>query len=68
VSFCPFYCLLAYLAGGYLLTFLFVLAEKIGVSLAPLQPVDGDPLMAALNLLDLHWISIQEVLVLTLAC
>jgi hypothetical protein len=33
--------------------------------LAPLQPVDEDPLMAAVNLLELHWISVQEVLVLT---
>jgi hypothetical protein len=41
------------------------LAEKIGVSLQPLQPVDEDPLMAAVNLLELHWISIQEVLELT---
>jgi hypothetical protein len=48
-----------------LLTFLFLLAEKIGVSLAPLQPIDEDPLMAAVNLLELHWISIQEVLELT---
>jgi hypothetical protein len=44
---------------------LFLLAEKIGVSLAPLQPVDEDPLMAAVNLLELHWISVQEVLELT---
>jgi hypothetical protein len=67
VSLCLFYCLLAYLAGvgGYLLTFLFVLAEKIGVSLAPSQPVDEDPLMAAVNLLELHWISVEEVLMLT---
>jgi hypothetical protein len=65
VSFCPFYCILAYLAGGHLLTFLFLFAEKIGVSLAPFQPVDEDPLMAAVNLLELHWISVQEVLELT---
>jgi hypothetical protein len=65
VSFYPFYCLLAYVAGGHLLSFLFLLAEKIGVSLAPLQPVDEDPLMTAVNLLELHWISIQEVLELT---
>jgi hypothetical protein len=44
---------------------LFLLAEKIGVSLAPLQPVDEDPLMAAVNLLELHWNSVQEVLELT---
>jgi hypothetical protein len=54
VSFYPFYCLLAYLAGGHLLTFLFLLAKKIGVSLAPLQPVDEDPLIAVVNLLELH--------------
>jgi hypothetical protein len=44
---------------------LFLLAEKIGVSLAPLQPVGEDPLMAAVNLLELHWISVQEVLEVT---
>jgi hypothetical protein len=44
---------------------LFLLAEKIGLSLAPLQPVDEDPLMAVVNLLELHWISIQEVPKLT---
>jgi hypothetical protein len=44
-----------HLAGGHLLSFLFLLVEKIGVSLAPLQPVDEDPLMAAMNLLELHW-------------
>jgi hypothetical protein len=33
--------------------------------LAPLQPVDEDPLMAAVNLLELNWISVQEVLELT---
>jgi hypothetical protein len=52
-------------ANGHLLSFLFLSAEKIGVSLAPLQPVDEDPLMAAVNLLELHWISVQEVLELT---
>jgi hypothetical protein len=35
-----------------------VSAEKIGVSLASLQPVDEDPLMAAVNLLELNWISV----------
>jgi hypothetical protein len=30
--------------------------------LAPLQPDDEDPLMAAVNLLKLNWMSIQEVL------
>jgi hypothetical protein len=44
---------------------LFLPAEKIGVSLAPLQLVDEDPLMAAVNLLELHWISVQEVLEVT---
>jgi hypothetical protein len=33
--------------------------------LAPLQPNDEDPLMAAVNLLELNWISIQEILELT---
>jgi hypothetical protein len=33
--------------------------------LAPLQPDDEDPLMAAVNLLELNWISVQEVLELT---
>jgi hypothetical protein len=33
--------------------------EHTGVSLAPLQP-DDDPLMAAVNLLESNWISIQE--------
>jgi hypothetical protein len=37
---------------------LFLLAEKIGESLALLQPVDEDPLMVAVNLLELHWISV----------
>jgi hypothetical protein len=44
---------------------LFLPAEKIGVSLAPLQPVDEDPLMAVVNLLELHWMFVQEVLELT---
>jgi hypothetical protein len=33
--------------------------------LAPLQPDDEDPLMAALNLLESNWISVQEILELT---
>jgi hypothetical protein len=33
--------------------------------LALLQPDDEDPLMAAVNLLELNWISVQEVLELT---
>jgi hypothetical protein len=33
--------------------------------LAPLQPDDEDPLMAAVNSLELNWISVQEVLELT---
>jgi hypothetical protein len=57
-------CLLILLVVTYY-TFCFLLAEKIGVSLVPLQPVDEDPLMAAVNLLQLHWISIHEVLELT---
>jgi hypothetical protein len=38
----------------------FVSVEHTGVSLAPLQP-DNDPLMAAVNLLESNWISIQEI-------
>jgi hypothetical protein len=38
----------------------FVSVEHTGVSLAPLQP-DDDPLMAAVNLLESNWISIQEI-------
>jgi hypothetical protein len=34
--------------------------EHTGVSLAPLQP-DDDPLLAAVNLLESNWISIQEI-------
>jgi hypothetical protein len=59
-----FVCLLILLMVTYY-PFCLCFAEKIGVSLAPLQPVDEDPLMAAVNLLELHWISIQEVLELT---
>jgi hypothetical protein len=35
----------------------FVSVEHTGVSLVPLQP-DNGPLMAAVNLLELNWISI----------
>jgi hypothetical protein len=62
------YLLILQLADGHLLSLVSafcVSAEKIEVSLAPLQPVDEDPLMAAMNLLELHWISVQEVLELT---
>jgi hypothetical protein len=38
----------------------FVSVEYTAVSLAPLQP-DDDPLMAAVNLLESNWISIQEI-------
>jgi hypothetical protein len=38
----------------------FISVENNGVSLAPLQP-DDDPLMAAVNLLESNWISIQEI-------
>jgi hypothetical protein len=44
------------------LLFLFVSVENIGVSLAPLQSDDEDPLMVAINLLESNWISIQEIL------
>jgi hypothetical protein len=57
-------CLLILLMVTYFF-FLFLLAEKIGVSSALLQPVDKDPLMAAVNFLELHWISVQEVLEVT---
>jgi hypothetical protein len=56
------------LANGRLLSLVFafcVSIEKIGVSLGPLHPDDEDPLMAAVNLLELNWISVQEVLMLT---
>jgi hypothetical protein len=39
---------------------LFISVEHTGVSLAPLQ-LDDDPLMATVNLLELNWISIQEI-------
>jgi hypothetical protein len=38
----------------------FASVEHTRVSLAPLQP-DDDPLMAAVNLLESNWISIQEI-------
>jgi hypothetical protein len=38
-----------------------------GVSSAPLQP-DDDPLMAAVNLLESNWISIQEISSWLAAC
>jgi hypothetical protein len=38
----------------------FVSLDHTGVSLAPLQP-DDDPLMAAVNLLESNWISIQKI-------
>jgi hypothetical protein len=42
-----------------------VFAENTGVSLAPLQPDDEDPLMATVNLLESNLISVQEILELT---
>jgi hypothetical protein len=39
-----------------------VFAECTGVPLVPLQPNDEDPLTAAVNLLELNGISIQEIL------
>jgi hypothetical protein len=48
------------------LAFVFcVFAECTGVPLAPLQPNDEGPLMAAVNLLELNWISVREILELT---
>jgi hypothetical protein len=49
----------------YLLPLSFVFPECTGVPLAPLQPNDEDPLMAVVNILELNWISIQEILELT---
>jgi hypothetical protein len=62
----------------YLLIFLFadvcslslvsvfcVFAECTGVPLAPLQPNDEDPIMVAVNLLELNRISVREILELT---
>jgi hypothetical protein len=40
-----------------------LLVEHTGVSSESLQP-DDDPLMTAVNLLELNWISIQEIFVL----
>jgi hypothetical protein len=67
-----------YCAVVYLLIFLFadacslslisvfcVFAECTGVPLVPLQPNDEDPLMAVVNLLELNWISVWEILELT---
>jgi hypothetical protein len=62
------YLLILQLADGRLLSLVSafcVSVEKIGVSLAPLQPDDEDPLMAVVNLLEFNWISVQEVLKLT---
>jgi hypothetical protein len=42
-----------------------VSAEKVGVSLEPLQPDTKDPLMAAVDLLESNWKLVQEVLQLT---
>jgi hypothetical protein len=42
-----------------------VFAECTRVPLAPLQPNDEDPLMVAVNLLELNWILVQEILELT---
>jgi hypothetical protein len=43
----------------------FCFIENTGVSLAPLQPDDDDPLTAAVNLLEANWISVQDILELT---
>jgi hypothetical protein len=42
-----------------------VFAECTRVPLVPLQPNDEDPLMAAVNLLELNWILVREILELT---
>jgi hypothetical protein len=43
----------------------FVLAEKVGASLEPLQPDTEDPLMAVVDLLESNWKLVQEFLQLT---
>jgi hypothetical protein len=43
----------------------FFSVENTGVSLAPLQSDDEDPLMVAVNLLEMNWVSVQEILELT---
>jgi hypothetical protein len=48
------------------LIFIFcVSAEKVGVSLEPLQPDNEDPLTAAVDLLESNWKLVQEVLQLS---
>jgi hypothetical protein len=42
-----------------------VSAEKVGVSLEPVQPDTEDPLMAVVDLLESNWRLVQEVLQLT---
>jgi hypothetical protein len=42
-----------------------VSAEKVGVSLEPLQPDTEDPLMVAVDLLESNWKLVQEFLQLT---
>jgi hypothetical protein len=42
-------------------------AERTGVSSSSLQP-DDDPLMAAVNLLEVNWISVQEIFELVPDC
>jgi hypothetical protein len=57
--------LFANVCSLFLASVLCVFAECTGVPLSPLHPNDEDPLMAAVNLLELNWISIQEILKLT---
>jgi hypothetical protein len=57
--------LLASVCSLSLVSVFCVSAENTGVSLAPLQPDDEDPLMAVVNLLEANWISVQEILELT---
>jgi hypothetical protein len=57
--------LLAGVCSLSLVSVFFVSTENTGVSLAPLQPDEEDPLMAVVNLLESNWISVQEILELT---
>jgi hypothetical protein len=54
---CSFFYLLVFVHLSLVSVF-FVSVENTGVSLAPLQPDDEDPLMAAVNLLESNWISV----------
>jgi hypothetical protein len=50
--------LLADVCSLSLVSIFCVFVENTGVSLAPLQPNDEDPLMVTVNLLESNWISV----------